>query len=227
MLQAAIRASATRGVARQSVRCLATKPPRNPASPASGPAESTPAPRPPPADDVASPTDPGEAPKPIPGSSVPSLDFSPGEEDARQERTGAKSSKDSLSSIERRRRFMGRVSFAFMLAGAGAATWYMGRPWEEDELRAKKMVRVGMSCTHVRADVSHSLRRRRRSRGGRGQNLGSRVSLTYVALCVVVLRRMLTRHAYADVHRAAMAGTSAPALARSNVPTLHPSCFCR
>ncbi|RDX48583.1 NIF-domain-containing protein [Lentinus brumalis] len=139
MLQAAIRASATRGVARQSVRCLATKPPRNPASPASGPAESTPAPRPPPADDVASPTDPGEAPKPIPGSSVPSLDFSPGEEDARQERTGAKSSKDSLSSIERRRRFMGRVSFAFMLAGAGAATWYMGRPWEEDELRAKKM----------------------------------------------------------------------------------------
>ncbi|KAI0700964.1 HAD-like domain-containing protein [Cerioporus squamosus] len=123
MLQAAIRASATRGVARQSVRCLATKPPRKPAKPASGPTESTPPPPPPPAADAVNATDPAEAPKPIPSSSVvPSLDFSPGEEDAKQERTGAKSSKDSLSSIERRRRFLGRVS-----------------PWEEDELRAKKM----------------------------------------------------------------------------------------
>lgn len=178
MLQAAIRASATRGVARQSVRCLATKPPRRPAS---GPAKPTPAPTPPPAADAANTADPAEAPKPIPGSSsVPSLDFSPGEEDARQERTGAKSSKDSLSSIERRRRFLGRVSFAFMLAGAGAATWFMGRPWEEDELRAKRMVRVRMPCMHARADVSSSLRRKQRSRVGKGQNLASRVSLMCV-----------------------------------------------
>lgn len=73
---------------------------------------------------------------------VPSLDFSPGEEEAKQARTGARSSKDSLSSIERRRRFMGRVSLAMLLAGAGVATWYMGREWEEDELKAKKLVRT-------------------------------------------------------------------------------------
>ena len=149
------------------------------------PADPTPAPTPPPAADAAKTADPAEAPKPLPGSSsVPSLDFSPGEEDARQ---GAKSSKDSLSSIERRRRILGRLSFAFMLVGAGAATWFMGRPWEEDELRAKRMVRVRMSCMHARADVSSSLRRKQRSRVGKGQNLASRVSLMCVlaALCSI------------------------------------------
>lgn len=84
-----------------------------------------------------------ETPTPISSSSVvPSLDFSPGEEDAQEERTGARSSKDSLSSIERRRQFMGRVSLAVMLVGAGALTWHSGRPWDEDELKAKKIVRV-------------------------------------------------------------------------------------
>ena len=78
---------------------------------------------------------------------MPSLDFSPGEDEGpRQERTGARSSKDSLSSIERRRRFLGRVTLAMMLAGAGAATWAMGREWDDEELKAKRMVRVGRNA---------------------------------------------------------------------------------
>ncbi|KAI0348720.1 hypothetical protein OH77DRAFT_814068 [Trametes cingulata] len=77
--------------------------------------------------------------KPIPSSQVvPSLDFDPSAEDTRKERTGAKSSKDSLSSIERRRRFLGRLSLAMLLVGAGVATWQMGQPLDEEELRARK-----------------------------------------------------------------------------------------
>ena len=74
-----------------------------------------------------------------PVSSLPSLDFVPGEESTR-ERTGAKSSKDSLSSIERKRRFWGRVSLGALMLGAGVITWHSGRDWEEDELREMRMV---------------------------------------------------------------------------------------
>lgn len=83
------------------------------------------------------PEEPPSAASPI--SSLPSLDFAPGE-DPHSERTGAKSSKDSLSSIERKRRFMGRVSMAVLLFGAGVGTWYSGREWEDDELRQLRMV---------------------------------------------------------------------------------------
>lgn len=38
---------------------------------------------------------------------------------------------------------MGRVTAVGVLLGAGAYTWYLGREWEEDELKAKKMV-----CMH-------------------------------------------------------------------------------
>ncbi|OSC98463.1 NIF-domain-containing protein [Trametes coccinea BRFM310] len=103
-------------------------PPRNAANP--------PPPPPPPASE--NPAE-AEAPKPLPSSQiVPSLDFDPSAEDTKRERTGAKSSKDSLSSIERRRRFMGRIALAMLVAGAGLATWEMGRPWDEEELKAKK-----------------------------------------------------------------------------------------
>ncbi|KAI0753387.1 HAD-like domain-containing protein [Daedaleopsis nitida] len=144
MLQAAFRSPAVRSAAYQSVRCLASKPPppRNfqPKAAGAGSTNPSPAPPPPPPPAAASHADPAEALKPIAGSSmVPSLDFSPGEEEAKQARTGARSSKDSLSSIERRRRFLGRVSLAMMLAGTGVVAWYMGRDWEEDELKAKKL----------------------------------------------------------------------------------------
>ncbi|KAI0363989.1 NIF-domain-containing protein [Pilatotrama ljubarskyi] len=129
MLQAAIRSTAARGVAYRSVRCLASKPPPPPKKPTNPPP-----PPPPPASE-----DPAEAPKPIPSSQVvPSLDFDPSAEDTRKERTGAKSSKDSLSSIERRRRFLGRLSLALLVVGAGVATWQMGQPLDEEELKARK-----------------------------------------------------------------------------------------
>ncbi|PPR01383.1 hypothetical protein CVT24_006221 [Panaeolus cyanescens] len=67
------------------------------------------------------------------------LDFSPVEMPQQEEkRTGARSSKDSLSTGERKRRFMSRVSLALLLSGLGAYAVYMGRDWEEDELRTKK-----------------------------------------------------------------------------------------
>ncbi|EKM53656.1 uncharacterized protein PHACADRAFT_260127 [Phanerochaete carnosa HHB-10118-sp] len=73
-------------------------------------------------------------------SSLPSLDFAPGEEPHR-ERTGAKSSKDSLSSIERKRRFWSRVSVGIVIFGTAAAAWHAGREWEEYELKEMRMKR--------------------------------------------------------------------------------------
>ncbi|KDR69858.1 hypothetical protein GALMADRAFT_77092 [Galerina marginata CBS 339.88] len=72
-------------------------------------------------------------------SGVPTLDFSPPELEKEFQRTGAKSSKGSLSTNERKRRFMGRVSLAVLALAFGASTVYMGRDWEEDELKVKKM----------------------------------------------------------------------------------------
>ena len=139
MLRAALRTPAARSFAYQSARGLASKPPPKPP-------RAAPPPPPPSAAQAASKpaggAGPADAPvTPIEKLSVPSLDFTPGEE-PQQERTGARSSKDSLSSIERRRRFLGRVSAALLLAGAGAATWLMGREWEDEELQAKRMVRA-------------------------------------------------------------------------------------
>ena len=71
-----------------------------------------------------------------------SLDFSPVSEQDEEatRRTGARSSKDSLSSIERRRKAMGRATFAALGIGLLAGTVYLGREWTEDELKDKKMV---------------------------------------------------------------------------------------
>ena len=75
-----------------------------------------------------------------PLSALPSLDFAPGEEPHR-ERTGAKSSKDSLSSIERKRRLWSRVSIGVLLAGATLTTYYMGRELDEYDLKEFRLVR--------------------------------------------------------------------------------------
>ncbi|KAF9234011.1 HAD-like domain-containing protein [Melanogaster broomeanus] len=73
-------------------------------------------------------------------SSLPSLDFQPSEPaPERSERTGAKSSKDSLSSIERRRRYLGRLSLGVLVLALGAGAVYLARDWEADELSAKKL----------------------------------------------------------------------------------------
>ncbi|KAI6145379.1 HAD-like protein [Pisolithus tinctorius] len=75
-----------------------------------------------------------------PPSHLPSLDFQPSEpEQTRTERTGAKSSKDSLSSIERKRRVLARLSLGLIAVGVGLQLVYLGRQWDEEELKAKKI----------------------------------------------------------------------------------------
>ena len=110
-----------------------------------------PAPAPPPA---SAPDTPGDAPKlsesdvletPVvpPSPTTLSLDFAPPEPgSAERERTGAKSSKDSLSSIERRRRQLGRVSFGLFALGLVGGGIYLGRQWTEDELVSRRSVRA-------------------------------------------------------------------------------------
>ncbi|EMD33270.1 hypothetical protein CERSUDRAFT_118310 [Gelatoporia subvermispora B] len=115
-----------RRVACHSVRRLASQAP-----PPKPPIQDTP---PPPPSSSDPPTPPSQ-----PSPSL-SLDFSPQpeEEEVKQERTGAKSSKDSLSSIERKRRNLLRTTLGLLLIGAGVETYYLGREWEEDELKARK-----------------------------------------------------------------------------------------
>lgn len=118
-----------------SIRYMAKKPP--PASLLKKEAENPPTPPTPPpeAEVVKGPVLDTPAP-----SSVPSLDFSPPEPTEGPQRTGAKSSKGSLSSGERKRRAMGRITLAVLALAFGVNTVYMGREWEEDELRVKKLV---------------------------------------------------------------------------------------
>jgi mitochondrial import inner membrane translocase subunit TIM50 len=112
-------------VVAQSLRTYASKPPSGPQNPpAHAASESTP---------------PGPAPD-TPPSALQSLDFTSTLEDDRRQRTGAKSSKDSLSSIEKKRRILGRASLMGLLLGVGAYGVYLGREWEEDELKAKRLV---------------------------------------------------------------------------------------
>ncbi|KAI0250027.1 HAD-like protein [Lactifluus subvellereus] len=68
-----------------------------------------------------------------------SLDFAPPEPGTERERTGAKSSRDSLSSIERRRKQLGRVSFGLFAIGLLSGCIYLGREWTEDELVSRKL----------------------------------------------------------------------------------------
>ncbi|KIJ63478.1 hypothetical protein HYDPIDRAFT_175883 [Hydnomerulius pinastri MD-312] len=83
------------------------------------------------------PSSPSPTPPPTPSSL--SLDFQPAEPGSeKSERTGAKSSKDSLSSIERRRKFLGRLSLGIFAVALGVQAVYLGREWEAEELTAKK-----------------------------------------------------------------------------------------
>jgi import inner membrane translocase subunit TIM50 len=86
-------------------------------------------------------SNPSATPSPTP--TTLSLDFAPPEPGHTERgRTGAKSSKDSLSSIERRRRQLGRVSFGLFALGLVGGCVYLGREWTEDELVSIKSVRV-------------------------------------------------------------------------------------
>lgn len=136
------RSSLYRGLFRNTARFYATNGPKKPriTNPPPPPKAASQASAP-----KTSPTEPETQNATTSSSALPSLDISPAvEEEQPQERTGAKSSKDSLSSIERKRRFMGRVSLAVLLLGTAVQTWYLGREWEADELKDKRMVRHGL-----------------------------------------------------------------------------------
>ncbi|KAI5116777.1 hypothetical protein M0805_008732 [Coniferiporia weirii] len=121
----------------QNARYLATKPP---SSPQTALRDGSSADGPKPTSEPSGAEKPiAEAPPSFPASL--SLDFSPVAETEGEpsQRTGARSSKDSLSSIERRRRFLGRATLAAFGLGLFSGVVYLGRDWEADELKAKKL----------------------------------------------------------------------------------------
>ena len=73
-------------------------------------------------------------------SSIPTLDFSPPEPLGESQRTGAMSSKEYKTVSERTRRSRTRISLALLFLAFTANAVYMGREWEEEELKLKKMV---------------------------------------------------------------------------------------
>ncbi|KAF8623313.1 hypothetical protein AX17_001618 [Amanita inopinata Kibby_2008] len=99
----------------------------------------------PPSSSIKQGSEPSQQPAPestpnINTSELPSLDFLPPE--AKEEgpkRTGARSSKDSLTTGERQRRYALRVTFAMLLLGLGVNAIYMGREWDKEELETKRM----------------------------------------------------------------------------------------
>ncbi|KAJ3574214.1 hypothetical protein NP233_g1910 [Leucocoprinus birnbaumii] len=76
---------------------------------------------------------------------APSLDFAPPEVEQQapkeRERTGARSSKGTLSASEKRRQNMGMVSFGLLGLSMGLGLFYAGRDWEEEELKEMKLKR--------------------------------------------------------------------------------------
>ena len=105
-------------------------------------------------------SDASQTPLPTPPTTL-SLDFAPPEPGAERERTGAKSSKDSLSSIERRRRQLGRVSFGLFAIGLLSGSVYLGREWSEDELVERQSVRTLARNTHLCSPASREEKKSR------------------------------------------------------------------
>lgn len=130
------RSGARRSVA-HSVRFMSQVPPsttRNPGQTSSGQAKDS-------SEPVSEASKSSESAQPTldtQSNTIASLDFSPEQEGP--QRTGAKSSKGSLSSNEKKRRTMSRVSMVLLALGLGVHTVSMGREWEEDELKAMKTV---------------------------------------------------------------------------------------
>ena len=137
----------------QPVRFMSQKPPSKRVK--SGPVERAPKTAPaetPEETPAAAPVEPTPSVDPTeatPLSTVPTLDFSPPEYEPEAKTTGAKSSKGSLSTNERKRRFMSRVSLTLLALGFAAQAVYMGREWEEDELKGRKIVRMLPPCRAV------------------------------------------------------------------------------
>lgn len=148
MLTTALRQQATRStrlaVGRSSTRLLATKPPRPPpsdpssrpkSSSSSTPVDHTPNNVPPvPKEELPLEAVPQEAAQqPLNVSILPSLDFDPASSPLKGGRTGARSAKDSPSTIEAKKKRLGRVTMALVASGLVAGWVFMGRDWEEGE----------------------------------------------------------------------------------------------
>ena len=121
----------------QSARCLSQIPPVLPASSnkqAKQPLKPETSKKPPESTSINKPVEP----KPMSG--VPTLDFSPPEPSEETQKTGAMSSKGYKTASERTRRSRTRLSLAVLFLALGANAVYMGREWEEEELKMKKMV---------------------------------------------------------------------------------------
>ena len=88
------------------------------------------------------PTTPSEVsdPKLAELPSLSTLDFTAADEQQRSERTGARSAKDSPSSIERKTRLMSRLMTGVAVLGLGMYAASLGGEWTEAELKEKKMV---------------------------------------------------------------------------------------
>ncbi|KAK7026404.1 mitochondrial inner membrane protein required for protein import [Paramarasmius palmivorus] len=111
----------------------ANVPPSKPPQDSNSNANETPSTPPPESSQTPSSENPNITPNTI---NVPSLDFMPEDE---PQRTGARSSKDTLSSAEQQRRNMGRVTSVLLLLGFGLNVAYMGREWSAEELKEKKL----------------------------------------------------------------------------------------
>lgn len=132
-----------------NVRYLASKPPRNSNKGNNGNAPAAP-PKPERTTDAVENAETHANSTPSVNTAPPSptslsLDFSPMEEGEPGggdggDRTGARSNEGSLSSIERRRRFMSRAVLASFGLGMIATAVYLGRDWEPEELSSKRMV---------------------------------------------------------------------------------------
>jgi len=72
--------------------------------------------------------------------SLSTLDFTAADEAPRSERTGARSAKDSPSSIERKTRLMSRLMVGAAALGLGMYATSLGGEWTEAELKEKRMV---------------------------------------------------------------------------------------
>ncbi|KAF5377416.1 hypothetical protein D9757_009710 [Collybiopsis confluens] len=142
MLSAVSRTVSRRAVA-QSTRCMAKKSTNSSRSSSDTP------PTPPPPSAAAESTSksaPSSSSSPEPKEttglpdltrpSVLSLDFSP--PDPAEQRTGA-SSRDKLSSADHQRRAFARVAFGMLALGVGMNVAYMGREWDAEELKEKKL----------------------------------------------------------------------------------------
>ncbi|KAG8874181.1 mitochondrial inner membrane protein required for protein import [Tulasnella sp. 331] len=150
MFTTALRQQATRStrlvVGRSSTRLLATTPPPPSPSDSSRPkssSSSTPADQAPnevpPASKEEPPLEPLEgAQQPLNLSVLPSLDFDPASSQLKGGRTGARSAKDSPSTIEAKKKRLGRVTMALVASGLVAGWVFMGREWEEGEKIPKK-----------------------------------------------------------------------------------------